>query len=31
MDRAPGYDDVRDAWNYYLEHDNKGRGVALVG
>ncbi len=24
------YDDVRDAWNYYLEHDNKGRGVVLV-
>ena len=22
------YKDVRDAWNYYLEHDNKGRGVA---
>jgi hypothetical protein len=25
------YDDVRDAWNYYLQHDNKGRGVVLVG
>jgi Protein of unknown function (DUF3089) len=25
------YDDVRDAWNYYLEHDNKGRGFVLVG
>ena len=24
------YDDVKDAWNYYLEHDNKGRGVVLV-
>jgi len=24
------YDDVRDAWNYYLEHDNKGRGFVLV-
>ena len=24
------YDDVRDAWNYYLQHDNKGRGVVLV-
>ena len=23
--------DVRDAWNYYLQHDNKGRGVVLVG
>ncbi len=31
MDRGLGYDDVRDAWNYYLEHDNKGRGVVLVG
>ncbi|HZL93963.1 MAG TPA: DUF3089 domain-containing protein [Vicinamibacterales bacterium] len=25
------YDDVRDAWRYYLEHDNRGRGVVLVG
>jgi hypothetical protein len=25
------YDDVRDAWHYYLEHDNKGRGFVLVG
>lgn len=25
-----GYDDVRDAWKYYLEHDNKGRGYLLV-
>ena len=25
------YKDVRDAWNYYLEHDNKGRGVVLIG
>jgi hypothetical protein len=25
------YDDVRDAWNYYLQHDNKGRGVAIIG
>src|SRR5262245_3414218 len=24
------YDDVRNAWNYYLEHDNKGRGFVLV-
>jgi hypothetical protein len=29
--RGVAYDDVRDAWNYYLEHDNKGRGVVLVG
>ena len=26
-----GYDDVRDAWNYYLSHDNVGRGVVLIG
>lgn len=26
-----GYDDVRDAWRYYLAHDNGGRGVVLVG
>jgi hypothetical protein len=25
------YDDVRDAWNYYLDHDNNGRGVVLIG
>src|SRR5262249_5171261 len=25
------YDDVRDAWKYYVEHDNRGRGVVLVG
>jgi hypothetical protein len=25
------YNDVLDAWNYYLEHDNKGRGFVLVG
>jgi polyvinyl alcohol dehydrogenase (cytochrome) len=31
MDRGVGYDDVRDAWTYYLEHDNKGRGVVLIG
>ncbi len=24
------YNDVKDAWNYYLDHDNKGRGVVLV-
>jgi hypothetical protein len=28
---GPHYSDVRDAWNYYLQHDNKGRGVVLVG
>src|SRR5258708_3833240 len=31
LDRGVGYDDVRDAWKYYLEHDNKGRGVVLIG
>jgi hypothetical protein len=25
------YGDVRDAWRYYLEHDNHGRGVVLIG
>ena len=31
IDRGVQYDDVRDAWNYYLEHDNQGRGFVLVG
>jgi hypothetical protein len=31
LDRGVGYDDVRDAWRYYLEHDNRGRGFVLVG
>ena len=26
-----GYNDVLDAWNWYLAHENKGRGVVLVG
>src|SRR6185437_14492850 len=26
-----GYNDVVDAWNYYLAHENKGRGVVLIG
>ncbi len=30
-DRALGYHDVVDAWNYYLKHDNHGRGVVLIG
>jgi hypothetical protein len=30
LDRGLQYDDVRDAWNYYLTNDNKGRGVVLV-
>jgi hypothetical protein len=25
------YDDVVNAWNYYLKNDNKGRGILLVG
>jgi Protein of unknown function (DUF3089) len=31
VDRALGYNDVVDAWNCYLQHDNKGRGVVLIG
>jgi hypothetical protein len=31
VDRALGYNDVLDAWNYYLQHDNNGRGVVLIG
>jgi hypothetical protein len=31
IDRALAYNDVVDAWNYYLEHDNHGRGVVLIG
>jgi MFS family permease len=30
-DRTLAYNDVVDAWNYYLQHDNNGRGVVLVG
>jgi hypothetical protein len=30
-DRMVGYRDVLAAWQYYLEHDNDGRGVVLVG
>ena len=30
MAKASSTDDVRDAWNYYLKNDNKGRGVVLV-
>jgi hypothetical protein len=30
-DRTLGYRDVLKAWRYYLEHDNQGRGVVLVG
>jgi hypothetical protein len=31
VDGTLGYADVRDAWNYYLTHENKGRGVVLIG
>ncbi|MBL8207220.1 MAG: DUF3089 domain-containing protein [Blastocatellia bacterium] len=31
VDRVLGYNDVLDAWKYYLEHDNQGRGVVLIG
>ena len=31
LDRGLQYDDVRDAWNYYLAHDNQGRGFVLIG
>jgi hypothetical protein len=31
LDRGLAYDDVLDAWKYYLEHDNKGRGFVLIG
>ena len=31
VDRALGYNDVLDAWNYYLKNDNRGRGVVLIG
>lgn len=31
VDRALAYNDVKDAWDHYLAHDNHGRGVALIG
>ncbi len=30
-DQAMAYGDVRDAFDYYLKHDNHGRGIVLVG
>jgi hypothetical protein len=30
-DRAMAYADVKAAWDDYLKHDNKGRGVVLIG
>jgi hypothetical protein len=31
VDRALAYNDVKDAWKHYLAHDNRGRGVVLIG
>lgn len=31
VDRTLAYNDAVDAWKYYLEHDNQGRGVVLIG
>ncbi len=31
LDQGLAYDDVRDAFHHYLEHDNGGRGFVLVG
>jgi Protein of unknown function (DUF3089) len=31
MDRELGNRDVAAAWRYYLAHDNRGRGVVLIG
>jgi Protein of unknown function (DUF3089) len=31
LDRRQGYDDVLAAWNHYLQNDNNGRGVVLIG
>jgi hypothetical protein len=31
VDRALGYNDVLDAWNHYVQRDNNGRGVVLIG
>jgi hypothetical protein len=30
-DRSVIYADVLNAWNHYMQHDNKGRGVVLIG
>ena len=30
-DRALAYNDVKAAWDWYLAHENKGRGVVLIG
>jgi len=31
LDRGLAYDDVRDAFRYYIENDNAGRGFVLIG
>jgi hypothetical protein len=31
VERDLNYNDVKDAWNYYMTHENKGRGVVLIG
>lgn len=31
VDRELGYNDVVAAWNHYIENDNDGRGVVLIG
>ncbi len=30
-DENLAYNDILDAWNYYLKNENKGRGVVLIG
>ena len=30
-DRELAYNDVKDAWDWYLAHENHGRGVVLIG
>jgi hypothetical protein len=30
FEKGVQYDDVRDAWKYYLEHENRGRGFVIV-
>ena len=30
-DRELAYNDVKAAWDWYLKHENKGRGVVLIG
>lgn len=30
-DRALAYNDVKAAWDWYLAHENRGRGVVLIG